>query len=273
MSPDYLRTMGVGLLAGRDFDRRDAGPSSPRVAIVNPTFARQLGLSENPVGQTFRRPATSEVYEVIGLVPDSKYLTLREDPLPIMFVPIAQITDPRPFTDFVVRSSLPTPELSSLLTRAAAAASPRIDMDVRRLEAAIREDLVRERLMALVSGAFGLLAALIAAVGLYGVMSYLVIRRTNEIGVRLALGAQRRDILAMMFSEAGVLLAIGLAMGSLAAFAAAGAARSLVFGMQPHDVRTIGMACLLLAATAMAASALPARRAALLPPVVALREE
>jgi predicted permease len=271
MSPGYLRTMGVDLLAGRDFDRRDSR-AAPRVAIVNRTLVRRLGLRDNPVGQRFRWPVTSNVVEVIGLVPDSKYLTLREDPLPIMFVPMAQITDPRPFTDVLVRSPMPMAELSSLLTRTVGTVSPLIDVDVRPFDATIRDGLVRERLMALLSGAFGVLAALIAAVGLYGVMSFLVIRRTSEIGVRMALGAQRRDILAMVLREAGVLLGVGLAIGAIASVAAAGAAQSLVFGMQPHDARTIGLACLLLGATAMVASYVPARRAAGLRPLIALRD-
>jgi putative ABC transport system permease protein len=272
MSSGYLRTMGVELLAGRDFDSRDSR-AAPKVAIVNRTFARRLGLRDNPVGQTFRRPATSDVFEVIGLVPDSKYLTLREDPLPIMFVPIAQLTVPTPFTDFVVRSNMPVAELSSLLARTVSAVSKEIDVDVRAFDTTIRDGLVRERLMALLSGAFGILAALIAAVGLYGVMSYLVLRRTNEIGVRMALGAQRRDVLTMVLGEAGRLLVAGLVIGSVVSFAVAGSARSLIFGLGPHDLRTIGLACLVLGVTAMAASYVPARRAANLLPLVALREE
>jgi predicted permease len=271
MSPGYLDTIGMKLLAGRDFEARDSRVA-PRVAIVNRAFARLLGLGDNPVGQTFRRPATSDVFEVIGLVPDSKYLALREDPLPIMFVPIAQIGDPRQFTDFMVRSALPAAELSSLLARTVGQVSPLIDVRVRPFDETVRDGLVRERLMALLSGGFGVLAALLAAVGLYGVMSYLVLRRTNEIGVRTALGATRGDILMMVLGEASRLIAIGLLVGSIAAFAAAGAARSLVFGVQPDDLGTIGLSCLLLGATALLASYLPARRAAWLHPLVALRE-
>ena len=271
MSPGYLDAMGVTLIAGRDFDARDSR-TAPKVAIVNRTFARVIGLRDNPVGQTFRRPATSDVFEVIGLVPDSKYVALREDPVPIMFVPIVQIGDPRQFTDFMVRSTMPRADLASLLARTVAQVSPLVDVGVRPFDETIRDGLVRERLMALLSGGFGVLAALIAAVGLYGVMSYLVLRRTNEIGVRAALGATRRDILTMVLGEAGRLIAVGLFVGSMASFAAAGAARSLVFGMQPDDLGTIGLACLLLGATALLAGYLPARRAARLAPLVALRE-
>jgi putative ABC transport system permease protein len=278
MSPGYLQTMGLRLLAGRDFNRRDAR-GAPKVAIVNPTLARQLGLRENPVGQTFRGqtgPSTapmSDVFEVIALVPDSKMFLLREDPQPIVFVPLAQITDPRRFTDVVVRSTLPSAELSALLSKSVADVNPLIDVDARPFDDTIRDNLVRDRLMATLSGVFGVLAAVIAAVGLYGVMSYLVLRRTNEIGVRMTLGAQRRDIVAMVLREAAILLAVGLVAGSIASLAVAGSARSLLFGLQPYDIRTLALACALLGGTAIAASYLPARRAATTPPLLALREE
>jgi predicted permease len=272
MSDGYLRTMGIELLAGRDFDRRDS-TAAPKVAIVNPTFARLLSLGDNPVGRRFLRPATSDMYEVIGLVPDSKYGALREDPLPIIFVPIAQINDPRLFTDFMVQSRAPAAQLSSLLARTAAGINPLIDVDVRSYDSTIRDGLVRERLMALLSVAFGVLAALIAAVGLYGVMSYLVLRRTNEIGVRMALGARRSHVLTLVLSEAGTLLAFGLAIGAAVSLAAAGSVRSLVFGLEPHNPGVIGLACVLLALTGFAASYLPARRAAHLTPLTALRED
>jgi predicted permease len=275
MSPGYLTTLGMPLIAGRDFEARDTS-SAPKVAIVNPSFVRLLGLRDNIVGQRFRSessPSSSEIVEIIGLVPDSKYSTLREEPLPIVFVPIAQITDPRPFTDVMVSSTAPPNALSSAVAAAAANASPSIATDVRTFESTFRNRSLSERLMAMLSGVFGILAISIAAVGLYGVMSYLVQRRTNEIGVRIALGAQRRDITAMILGEAGTLVAVGLAIGTTASLAAAGSAQALVFGLQAHNIGIVGFACLLLGATAAGASYLPARRAARLPPLTALRDE
>ena len=272
VTPRYLATLGVTLLAGRDFDSRDSA-GAPKVTIVNRTFARRLGLAENPVGQRFLRPASGDVFEVIGLVPDSKYGALREDPQPIMFVPLAQMTAPRPFTDFMVRSTVPLSRLSSLIEDAVAQVSPLIAVDVGAFETTIRDGLVRERLMALLSGTFGVLAALIAAIGLYGVMSYLVLRRTNEIGVRVALGARRADVLTLLFREAGALLAVGLAIGAAMSLAAAGSVRALVFGLEPQSPGIISLACALLALIGLVASYLPARRAANLPPLVALREQ
>ena len=148
-----------------------------------------------------------------------------------------------------------------------------IRVDLSTLDSTIRDGLLRERLMAALSGVFGALGALIAAIGLYGVMSYLVLRRTKEFGVRIALGAQRAGLMRMVLREAGTLLASGLALGSVLAFAAASFVQSLVFGVPPHDVRPIGLACLLLAAVALAASYLPARRAARMEPLAALRED
>jgi ABC-type antimicrobial peptide transport system permease subunit len=151
--------------------------------------------------------------------------------------------------------------------------SPLIAVDVRPFEATIRDGLLRERLMALLSGTFGSLAVLIAAIGLYGVMSYLVLRRRNEIGVRMALGAPRSTVLTLVLGEAGALVTIGLAIGAAVSLAAGGAVKALVFGLEPQSPGIISLACALLALTGLAASYLPARRAANLPPLVALREQ
>lgn len=276
ISDGYLDAMGMRLIAGRDFGIRDSS-TAPRVAIVNQALARRLGLPDNAVGGRFRAegPASESnvVYEIVGLVPNSKYFTLREDFLPIAFVPIQQILDPRTFTDFMIRSAVPPGSVSPAIRDAVAASSPLISTDFRTLESTIRDGLLRERLMAALSAVFGTLAALIAAIGLYGVMSYLVQRRTNEIGVRIALGARHGDILGMVLREAGTLLVIGLVVGSVFAFAAAPFAQSLVFGISAHDLRPVGLACLLLATAAIAASYLPARRAARLEPLTALRED
>jgi predicted permease len=275
ISDGYLNTMGIGLISGRDFSARDSG-AAPPVAIVNETFARRLGFSRNPVGERFRRegptPQSSVAIEIIGLVPDTKYFTLREEFLPIAFVPIQQIADPRQFTDFMIRSMVPPGNVLPAVRDAIAGMSSLITTEFRTLDSTIRDGLLRERVLAALSGVFGTLAALIAAIGLYGVMSYLVQRRTNEIGVRIALGARHNDILVMVLREAAALLGIGLIVGSAFAFAAAPFAQSLVFGMSPRDIGPIGLACVLLATVATAASYLPARRAARLEPLSAFRE-
>jgi predicted permease len=272
VDPHYLETMGITLLAGRNFDRRDVS-GAPRVAIVNESFTRRLGIVGPAAGARFRRPSPPDVFEIVGVVPDSKYLALREDPLPIVLVPKSQTVDQRPFTDILVRSAMPIAEVAPALTAAVAEIGSALNVDVKALNTNILDSLVRERLMATLSAVFGVLAALIAAVGLYGVMSYTVQRRTNEIGVRIALGATRRAILTMVLGEAFRIVSIGVAIGAALSLAVSSAARSYVYGLQPHDVRPIALACVLLGVTAIAASWLPARRAARLPAVIALRDE
>jgi predicted permease len=275
MSPGYLKTMGITLIAGRDFDDRDVS-AAPKVAIVNRTFVQEIGLADNPVRQTFRgsmSPGESEIYQIIGLAPDTKYSSLREDPVAIAFVPKTQITDPRPFTDIVIRSALPLAQIESAVSRGIAEVSASIGVFSRPFESTIRNGIMSERFMAILSGLFGVLAALIAAIGLYGVMSYLVLRRTNEIGVRMALGARRSDVFCIVLGEAGLLVTIGLAIGAAVSLAAAGSVRALVFGLEPQSPGIVSLACALLALTGLAASYLPARRAANLPPLVALREQ
>ncbi|MFZ0594295.1 MAG: FtsX-like permease family protein, partial [Bryobacteraceae bacterium] len=251
--------------------------SSPKVAIVNQSFAHRLGLGANPVGMRFRRQATpsdpEQAFEIVGLVRDTKYFSLREDFVPIAYLSTAQDTRPAPSAEIMIRSTTSVRGTASGVRRAVAQVSPLIGVDFRAFEATIDEGLLRERLMATLSGFFGGLAALIAAIGLYGVMSYLAARRTNEIGIRIALGADRRNILALIMRQAGALLAAGLSSGALLAIAAAGIVRSILFGLKPYDARTLALAAALLAAVTLAASYVPARRAARLDPMAALREE
>jgi ABC-type antimicrobial peptide transport system permease subunit len=268
--------MGMPLLVGRDFDSHDSA-SAPRVAIVNQAFARQMGLGDNPVGRRFRRESTpfepEIAVDIVGLVRDSKYNNLREQFQPIAFLPVDQDTGGGPGAQFVIHSSTPLSDLIAQVRGAISGSSPEITMEFRPFAGMVAEDLIRDRLMATLSGFFGVLAALIAALGLYGVMSYLVVRRTNEIGVRMALGAGRGHVLSLILRQSATLLALGLAAGTALALAGAQAVRSLLFGFEPHDSGTLALAVLLLSAVTAAASYLPARRAARLEPMAALREE
>jgi ABC-type antimicrobial peptide transport system permease subunit len=146
-------------------------------------------------------------------------------------------------------------------------------VEFRVLDLQIAQTVLRERLMANLSGGFGLLAAMLSTLGLYGVMSYMVARRRNEIGVRMAMGAKTRDILALVFGEAGRLLLIGLALGMAGSFALSRYAESLLFGLKPNDALSLALGCFLLAATGFAAALIPARRAARLDPATVLRDE
>jgi predicted permease len=275
ISERYLQTMSIKLVSGRDFTPHDS-MSSPKVAIVNRSFARRLGIVGNPVGARFRAEGSSpssSMVEIVGLVPDTKYFSLREDFLPIVFVPITQITDPRAFADFVIHPGVPIGDAASAVRRHLRETDPFVDVDIRAFDSTMRQGLVRERLLAAISAFFGVLAVLIAAVGLYGVMAELVTRRRGEIGVRMALGARRSDILAMILRQAGNLLLVGVGAGSLLAFLAAGLARPFVFGLEPHDVQLMLLAVASLGAPAMMAILVPACRAAWMEPLAALREE
>jgi ABC-type antimicrobial peptide transport system permease subunit len=258
--------MSIRLLAGRNFERRDGGTP---VAIVNRAFAARLGL-ENPIGQRFRIDGPGIVLDIVGYVSDTKYFSLRENPVPIAFVPTGLVPDPRPFTDFMIRSTQPAGAVAEAVRRAVRDVNPGIRLDIQPYNETIRAGLLAERLLATLGGFFGILAVLVAAVGLYGVISYLIVRRTTEIGVRMALGATRLDILTMVLAQATRLLTIGCAAGSVLALVAAGWAQSLVFGLEAQSMGTVGLASFLLAFVAAAACSIPALRAARLEPRVAL---
>ncbi len=276
ISPGYFKTLGTLLVAGRDFDDRDTA-TSPKVAIVNESFVRKLLNGANPIGRRFQideyvgRPR--HMYEIVGFVKDTKYGDLREEFKPIVFVAAAQDDRPDQFAQFLIRSDLPLAGLLSDVKRTIGQASPEINLEFHVFKSQIRESLLRERLVATLSGFFGFLAGLLATIGLYGLISYTVARRTNEIGIRMALGAQRGDVVRMILREAGILLGIGIAAGTALSLLAAKTASSLLFGLKPSDPLTLAAAIAALAAVTVAASFLPAQRAARLDPMVALRDE
>ena len=277
VSDRYLHTLSSPLLAGRDVDQRDT-QATQRVAIVTESFARVFFGGRNPVGKTFQideppgqpRP----VYEIVGFARDAAYESLRDPFEPLVYVPAAQ--DDRPPAQsirLVVRSTAPLTSVTSAIVAAARDTHPSIVVEFQTMQSQVKNSLIRERLMATLSGFFGGLAALIAMIGLYGVMSYTVARRRNEIGIRMALGADRREVVRLIMREAGMLLAAGLVIGTLSALAAARAATTLLFGLQPHDPASLITAAVALAAVAALASYVPAVRASRLEPTEALREE
>jgi putative ABC transport system permease protein len=276
VSPGYFAEMKTALVAGRDFDSRET-PTSPRVAIVNETFVRKFLNGENPIGIMFRMDAfvgePSPMYQIVGLVKDAKYQDLREEPRAIVYV--AQMQDDRPDNDpqFVIHSSVPPASVVPAIKEAIMQSAPEAIIDFSVLQTQIRDSLLRERLMATLSGFFGFLAVVLATIGLYGVISYTVARRTNEIGIRVALGAQRSDVIGMVMREAGTMLVIGLAVGAVLTLVVARAAASLLYGLKPHDPVTLALAVVALTLVAAIASFLPAHRASGLDPMAALREE
>jgi len=276
VSPQYFKTLRIPMRAGRDFNDGDT-TQSPRAAIVNETFARQLGLGENPIGMRFRREATpnspEEVNEIVGLVKDTKYNRIRRPAGAIAYLDIAQDKDADTSMRVLVRSKLPMETVEAAIRRTVRAVSSGISFNFEGLQDQIGQSLLAERLLATLSGFFGALAVVLAMIGLYGVMSYTVAERTSEIGIRMALGARRVDVTAMILRKAATLLVAGLALGAGLSLAAASAASALLFGLKPRDPVTLGIAAAVLAAVALGASYLPARRAAALDPIASLKNE
>ena len=276
-SRGYFNTLGIPIVAGRDFDPGLDTPDTPLVAIVNETFARALLNGSNPVGTRFTVEATptspERTFQVVGLVKDAKYESLREDIAPGVFLADSQGPRPSPRAQLLVRSSLPPGTVTAEITRSLAELNPRIGVTYTVMTTQIADTLVRERLMATLSGFFGGLAAALTLIGLYGVIAYTVARRTNEIGIRMALGASRGTVLSMILREAGLLVSIGITAGLVLALAGGGAASALLFGLKPYDPLTLAFAAALLAAVALVASYLPARAASKIEPIVALRVE
>ena len=274
VSPGYFETMGIPLVSGRPLRVSDTA-SSGRVAVVNQTFVRVFLHGANPIGRSLRTHPEpdypSTVYQIVGVIPDTKYDQLRGETPPMTFAPLTQFPEPRPFTAMLIRSNLPPAVAISSLKRRFTEKHPEMIAQFRVFQEQIRDGMVRERLMALLSGFFGLLAALLGMIGLYGLISYMVARRGNEIGIRMALGANRSQVLGMVMREALVLLSIGVAIGTALSLVAARGAESLLFGLKPYDPLTLIAAAGLLTAIGGAASWLPARRASKLDPMTALR--
>jgi predicted permease len=274
LGPGYFKTIGTPLLAGRDFDERDAA-TSVKVAIVNQAFVRKILKGADPLGKRFRiheppgkpRP----LYEIVGVTADNKFQDMHEELLPFMYFPASQQEKPSPDDNILIRSSLPVASLLASLKQTISDVNPGIDLEFRVFKTQIHESLLQDQLMATLSGFFGFLAALLAAIGLYGVMSYMVIQRTREIGIRMAIGAKRADVVKMIFREAGLLSGAGLVIGTGLALGAAQVAKSLLFGLTPRDPFTLVMAVVSLSAVAALASFLPAYRASRLDPLTALR--
>ena len=276
IGPDYFKTLRTPLVAGRELDDRDAA-NSAKVAVVNETFARKLFNNANPVGRRFWIEATPSdpetPYEVVGLVRDAKYEDLREESLPIAYLALSQQSAPAPGGQFLVRTNLAQAEISTALKRVLAEINPSINISFLGFKTMIEESLLRERLMATLSGFFGLLALLLASIGLYGILSFGVASRTKEIGIRMALGAQSREVLTSVLREALILVVIGVVVGLPIVFLATRFAATLLFGLTPTDPVSLGAAGVLLFAVALAAGYIPARRATKVDPLVALRYE
>ncbi|HXI43714.1 MAG TPA: ABC transporter permease [Bryobacteraceae bacterium] len=279
VSPKYFETLKVPLLLGRSFTAHDT-KSAPKVAIVNQTFARRFFGGGKAVG---RHVVVGDVnVEIVGVVRDGKYKDVREEPRNVVavrgeppnvvYVPFEQNLGV-PMTLYVRTVGDPA-KVTSAIRREVQAVDANVPIyNVRTLEAQLDESLSQERLMATLSSWFGAFALLLASIGLYGVLAYSVTRRTNEIGLRMALGAEPGGVIWMVLREALLLVGTGVAIGVPLALALARSVSSLLYGLKPTDSLTISAAVALLFAVAATASYLPARRASRVDPMIALRYE
>ncbi|MEO7363069.1 MAG: ADOP family duplicated permease, partial [Gemmatimonadaceae bacterium] len=277
---DYFLTLRTRMLAGRSFDAHDRA-GTQKVAVINQTAARTFFGTDNPVGKQFslpsERPGTGDTaapaIEVIGVVEDAKYSSLKEAPRPVAYLAMSQSDEARPFVSFLVRGTGDPKSLTAAISAMITQVNPRIAFDYKLLDDQVASSITRERLLATLSAFFGVLALLLAMIGLYGTMSYGISRRRNEIGIRLALGAERAKVMRMVLGDVARMLGIGLVIGVAGAMATSKYVASLLFGVKPNDVLTLVLSAALLAVVALVAGAIPAWRAARLDPMLALRED
>jgi predicted permease len=274
-SPSYFATMGIPVITGRGFAATDRA-DSPYVLIVNQAFVRKYFGDKQPLGQLVQvmpEPQyPARTYEVVGTIADTKYNDLRKELEPMAFVPIDQlpVTVQGPGTQMVIASNDGAGAVAAI-RRKIATEHPDMILQFRDFQQGIRDNLVGDRMMAMLSGFFGVLAALLVVVGLYGVLSYFITQRRNEIGVRIALGAQRWQVIGLVMRDTASMLVIGVVLGTALALIAGRAATTMLFGLKPYDIATLIFAIVLLAAIAVLASWLPALKASRLNPVDALR--
>jgi putative ABC transport system permease protein len=281
VSPDWFRTFGTRILAGRDFNASDRA-GTPNVVIVNEAFARRyFGVAPTlghtlveVVGPTDRRPV-----EIVGLVQDAAFATVRDPVEPTIYMPLALRLDEKlmtsvPSISVSVRAAPGVPP--ARLTGSLAAAIGSVDRDLAMTFQTVTEQLsvfyIRERLLALLSGFFGALALLLAAIGLYGATAYSVTQRRAELGIRMALGATPGGVIRLVLQRVAIIVTLGVIVGSAVSIWGARYVGTLLYGLQPHDPLTIAIAIATMALLAGVAGWLPARRAAHADPAAVLRQ-
>jgi predicted permease len=275
VGPDFCRTLGMTILRGRDITMHD-NETAPKVALVNEAFAHYYFNGQDPLGKRFDRgPDDGGEVEIVGIVKDAKATTLREQTARTFYVPFLQDQSSWRETTFQVRTAGDPLNVAGAIRREVQSIEPNLPLfHVRTLGSQVDESLGQERLVATLAGLFGVLALLLACAGLYGVLSYSVSRRTQEIGIRMALGAERRDVLRMVLKQGMALAAIGIVAGLASAFVLTRYVESfstLLFGVRATDPLTYAVTIVLMILVGLLACALPARRATKVDPLVALR--
>jgi predicted permease len=270
VSPNFFDTMEIGLAAGRGFNNHDTA-TSPKVALINEAAAKKYFPNENPIGQRYGGSAENTAQtEIVGVVRDAKYASVREPAPPTLYIPYTQ-TRAGGMTVAVRTAGLPG-SVTNSIREAVKEIDPNLPMmDVSTQIEQVERRFAQEKVFAQAYTLFGGLALLLAAIGLFGLMSYSVSRRTNEIGIRMALGAQRRDVLRLVMRESMILVVAGIAVGVLIAIGASQLVATLLFGLAGTDSITIAAAIAVMSVVAALAGFLPARRASRVDPMIALR--
>jgi predicted permease len=272
IGPDYFSTLGIPLVAGREFSPSD-GPGAPEVAVVNQTFARKFGLGADAVGKFMSLGGDELNIEIVGLVTDAKYSDVKQEIPPLFFTPYGQADNVGSMT-FYARTSVDPSAVMQAILGMAQRLDPNLPVeDLKTLDRQVRDNIVLDRVIGILSAAFAILATVLAAVGLYGVLAYTVAQRTREIGLRMALGANAGRVRSMVLWYVGRMTIVGGVVGLLAALGIGRVASALLFGMEGHDPVVITTVVVLLAAVAMAAGYVPALRASQVEPMQALRYE
>ncbi|HLH41298.1 MAG TPA: ABC transporter permease [Bryobacteraceae bacterium] len=270
---DYFRTMGIPLIAGRDFTLAD-NASAPKVAIVNEEFARHFFPGQNPLGHRFARGGAKQAadIEIVGVVKESKYSGIKESPQRVFYVPYRQAKIQHLY--FYLRTAIDPRQIESAIRAGVASLDPNMPIrSIKTMDDQIDQDLFAERILSALTAIFAALATVLAALGLYGVLAYNIARRTREIGIRMALGADAGRVRALVIREVAVMVLIGTVAGVAASAAAGSLLQPVLYGLKAWDLPIYFASAAVLWLIALAAAYIPSRRATAVDPLVALRYE
>ena len=275
----FFHTMGIPILAGRDFTENDTA-SAPKVGILSESLARKAFPGQNPIGKHFlahfhpREGKAGDLIEVVGICGDTRYWSLKQDPLGMFYQPYQQMSNLDFGATYEVRTKLSPESVAPSLRKAVQTIDPDLPLqDIRTQQEQIDASMQQERIIAALTASFGALALVLACVGVYGVMAYSVAQRTSEIGIRIALGALPREVLALILKESTWITTVGITCGVGMTLLSTRLAKSLLYGLRPADPIVLAASALLLALIGVAASWIPARRASAIEPMWALRHE